>query len=350
MDTCVVGGGIIGALTAHALAQKGIEVQVLDAGRPGAATPASAGILSPIFDPGRDSAWASLARYGHAAYPELCAGMEPETGFEKRGLLAVGMEAGQAAKWAKAQGLSCEILNPGKCSRHFPQLVTPGHDVALLPEVTQIDPQRFIEVLRSRLQKGGVRWETAQVSKILQDGNQVRGVASGDKEWQADRVVIAAGAWSAELQEDAGSEPSIHPRRGQIVAWRSIDAGNLPIILNGHRYLVARKNGEVLAGATDEDVGFDVSLTEEARAELTDFARCWCPDLLAAEPDTQWAGLRPAGDAAGPRIGAHSRIQGLFFNTGHYRSGIACAPGAAAQLAESFQLKNATPPPSTNPL
>ena len=336
MDTCVVGGGIIGALTAHALAQKGFEVQVLDAGRPGAATPASAGILFPIFGPGRDSVWASLARYGHAAYPELCTGIESEAGFERRGLLVVGMESERAAEWAKAQGLDCEILSSGECRRRFPQLAAPGRDVALLPEVAQIDPRRFMEAFRSRLQNEGVHWETARVLKILQDGNQIRGVGSGDKEWQAERAVIAAGAWSMEFQDDVGLEPPIRPRRGQIVAWRSVEAEDLPIILDGHGYLVARKNGEVLAGATDEDVGFDVSLTEEARAELTDFARRWYPDLLAVEPDTQWAGLRPAGDVAGPRIGEHSRIRGLFFNAGHYRSGIVCAPGAAAQLAENF--------------
>ena len=336
MDTCVVGGGIIGALTAHALAQKGFDVRVLDAGRPGAATPVSAGILFSIFDQASDSAWASLARHGHAAYPKLCAGIESETGFERRGLLIVGMEAKQAEQWARANGLDCEILSPGECHRRFPRLAAPEHDVALMPEVAQIDPPRFMEAFRSKLQDDGVRWESAWVSGILQDENQVRGVSNGEQEWQAEQVVIAAGAWSTELQQVAGSEPSIRPRRGQIIAWRSIDAGNLPIVLDGHRYLVVRENGEVLAGATNEDVGFDVGVTAQAKIELTDFARRWCPDLLAAEPDTQRAGLRPEGEASGPRIGAHGKIQGLFFNTGHYRHGIICAPGAAAQLAENF--------------
>ncbi len=338
MNTCVVGGGIIGALTAHALARKGFEVRVLDAERPGAATPASAGILFSIFDQTGEGAWASLARYGHAAYPELCSGIESETGFERRGLLIVGMESGRAAEWASAQGLGCETLSPSECRRRFPQLAVPERDVALLPEVAQIDPCRFIGTFRSRLRDEGVRWEVAQASRVLQDGNQVQGVSSGDQEWQAERVVIAAGAWSAELQEDAGLEPPVRPRRGQIVAWRSVEAGNLPIVLEGHRYLVARENGEVLAGATDEDVGFDAGVTGQAREELTGFARRWCPDLLAVEPDVQRAGLRPAGDASGPRIGAHDRIRGLFFNTGHYRYGIVCAPGAASQLVQSCLL------------
>lgn len=336
MDTCVVGGGIIGALTAHALARKGFDVRVLDAGRPGAATPVSAGILFSIFDPTGDSAWASLARHGHAAYPKLCAGIESKTGFERRGLLVVGMEARQAGQWAKAHGLDCEILTSSECRRRFPQLAAPRRDVALMPGVAQIDPRRFMEAFRLRLQDDGVRWESARVSGILQGGGRVRGVSNGEQEWRAEQVVIAAGAWSTEFQQAAGSEPPIRPRRGQIVAWRSVDAGNLPIILDGRRYLVAREDGEVLAGATNEDVGFDANVTERARVELTDFARHWCPDLLATEPDAQRAGLRPEGEASGPRIGAHGKIRGLFFNTGHYRHGIVCAPGAAAQLAENF--------------
>lgn len=338
MNTCVVGGGIIGAFTAHALAQKGIEVQVLDAERPGAATPASAGILFSIFDQTDEGVWTSLARCGHAVYPELCAGIESQTGFEQRGLLIVGMEVGQAAGWAQAQGLGCETLSPGECRRRFPQLAAPEHDVALLPEVAQIDPCRFMKAFRSRLQDNGVHWDSARVSGILQDGDRVRGVSNGEQEWQAEQVVIAAGAWSAELQADAEPVSPVRPRRGQIVAWRSVEAGSLPIVLDGHRYLVARKNGEVLAGATDEDVGFDTSITKQAREELTGFARRWCPDLLAAEPDLQRSGLRPEGDASGPRIGAHDRIRGLFFNTGHYRYGIVCAPGAAAQLVMESHL------------
>ena len=334
MNACVVGGGVVGALTAHALAGKGFDVQVLDAGKPGAATPASAGILFSIFGRARESVWTNLARCGYAAYLKLCAGIEPETGFEQRGLLLVGMEARQAVHWARTRGVVGETLSPGECRRRFPHLAVLGHDVVFLPEVAQIDPRRFMQALRSRLQGKGVHWEVDQVLEILQDRGQVRGVRSGTREWQAERVVIAAGAWSTELLGNSEQEPAVRPRRGQIVAWRSVKTAGLPVVLEGHRYLVARENGEVLAGATDEDVGFDAGITVQARTELTDFARRWYPDLLAAEPDAQWAGLRPKGDASGPRVGAHGRIQGLFFNTGHYRHGIVCAPGAAAQLAE----------------
>ena len=78
----------------------------------------------------------------------------------------------------------------------------------------------------------------------------------------------------------------------------------------------------MLAGATNEDVGFDAGVTEAAQsAELTDFARRWYPDLLAAEPDTQRAGLRPEGEAwLDQGLARMAEIQGLFFNTGHYRS------------------------------
>ena len=334
MNTCVVGGGIVGALTAHALVRKGFEVQVLDAGEPGAATPASAGILFSIFDWTSDSIWAHLARHGHAAYPKLCAGVEAEVGYERRGLLSVGTDVQQVAGWAKSQGLACQVLTPRECRQRFPQIATPEHDVALLPEVAQINPRKFIKIFRRGLQDEGVHWDTARVSKVLQNQNRIRGVSDGVREWRAEQVVIAAGAWSSELQEGAGPESPIRPRRGQIVAWHSVETENLPIILDGHKYLLAREDGEILAGATDEDVGFDAGITEQARTELTDFARRWCPGLLMGEPDTQWAGLRPQGDESGPRVGAHDTVRGLFFNTGHYRHGIVCAPGTAERLVE----------------
>ena len=336
MSVCVVGGGIAGALTAHALLQAGRDVQVLDAAEPGAATPASAGILFTGSDAPPDSLWAQLARQGHAAWPEFCAGIETEAGFERRGLLCVGANADAVARWASAQGWGCRWLTPQDCRVRFPQLVPPERDAAFFPEVAQVDPRRFIGAFRKRLEHAGVRWETARVRVVLHGAGQVLGVSDGARRWSAQQVVVAAGAWSARLLEDLPPPVSVRPRRGQIVAWSAVDAGDLPVILDGHHYLVARAGGGLLAGATDEEAGFDVGVTAAARAALTAFARRWCPELLAGAPSAQWAGLRPLGAVDGPTIGAHGAVRGVFLNTGHYRHGIVCAPAAADRLARQM--------------
>ncbi len=330
-DCVVVGGGIAGALTAHALAQAGHAVQVLDAEEPGAATPAAAGMLFCILDWNRP--WAELAQGAAAAYRRLCAELQGDGGLETRGLLAVGAEASGLAEWAAQHGLPHEILTPDACRRRYPQLAPPPQPATLLSDIAQIDPRRFMPLLRHGLCTAGVRWETARATEVQHAQGKAVGVTDGTRQWPATCVVIAAGAWSGQVQGADDAAEQLVPRCGQIVAWQDAEAGRLPIVLDGSRYLVARATGEVLAGATDEATGFDAAPTAPARAELTAFARRWCPELLAAEPDGHWAGLRPKGHADGPRIGAHGAIRGVYFNTGHYRHGIACAPAAAARLA-----------------
>lgn len=333
MSGCVVvGGGIAGALTAHALAHAGHDVRVLDAEEPGAATPAAAGMLFCILDWNRP--WAELAQGAAAAYRRLCAELQGDGGLETRGLLAVGAEAPGLADWAAQRGLPHEILSPDDCRRRYPQLAPPPQPATLLPDIAQIDPRRFMPALRRSLETAGVRWETARATAVMQAQGRALGVTDGARQWPAACVVIAAGAWSGRMQGADDAEAQLVPRCGQIVVWQGADAGDLPIVLDGSRYLVARATGEVLAGATDEARSFDATPTAAAHAELAAFARRWCPELLAAEPDAHWVGLRPKGSADGPRIGAHDAIRGVYFNTGHYRHGIACAPAAAARLAE----------------
>ncbi len=341
MSACVVvGGGIAGALTALELAKAGFQPHVLDAAQPGAATPASAGILFCILDWGRDDApWTALAHDGAEAYARLQAELDEDIGLETRGLLSVGGEAEDLMQWAARRQRPFEVLTPHDCRRRYPLLAPPEGEVTLLPDVAQVDPRRLMPALRRHLQQQGVRWENAAVTELLTEAERVVGVSDGTREWSAPCVVLAAGAWSSQLLAATDESVDIQPRRGQILSWQR-DVGNLPIVLEGSRYLVARASGEVLVGATDEAAGFDIGATAQAQEELLGFARRWCPKLNVGEPDEQRVGLRPKSGEDSPLLGAHSKIRGLYFNTGHYRHGIVCAPAAATQVVGAITKEN----------
>ena len=325
----VVGAGVAGSFAARVLSQSGWRVTLLDAGLAGAATPASAGILMRVGEQGgRD--WEELAWAGHVAWPGLCAELG-DTGFERRGLLACGENADTLARWAQQRGLSHEWYEPDRVRARWPQLA-PSR-MLYLPDIAQLDPRALLNALHHSLEQAGVVRERAEVEEVRCAKERVVAVRQATREWAADAVILAAGAWSGALAPDAQACADLLPRRGEILCWRGVDTGDLPILLDGARYLVPRACGEVLAGATDEDAGFDVAPGEAARTMLTDFARSWCPELLAGEPAEQRIGLRPASADGLPRTLRHPAIGGLYCHTGHYRHGIVCAPGAAARLA-----------------
>ena len=345
-DVVVVGGGIAGAWTAWALANAGRKVCVLSSRQPAAATWAAAGILFCIRDWADDQSWGcgQFALEGSQQYPLLCARL-PNTGFECRGLLSIGTEAVGLADWAARHGLVCETLTPAQCHQRYPQLRAPQAPATYLPQITQIDPRRFIGAFWEYLcHEKEVELHDVRIDSLRSKGSELWHLFEAGKsedEWLAKQVVMAAGAWSGQVNLDS-SPLNISPRKGQIAVWEGVEVGDLPIVLEGLHYLVPRENGEVLVGATDEDAGFSTETTESAYEELTGFARHWCPELLAAAPVKQRVGLRPMEKSGQLRVDEDADCQNLFYHVGHYRHGIVCAPATALYLqdrmAETLRL------------
>ena len=69
-DVAVIGAGLVGVSLAYELACLGTSVTVIDAGHPGRATDAGAGILSPVTSMETDEALWLFARQAGAHYPD----------------------------------------------------------------------------------------------------------------------------------------------------------------------------------------------------------------------------------------------------------------------------------------
>src|SRR6185295_12502345 len=154
---------------------------------------------------------------------------------------------------------------------------------------------------------------------------------------EASSIVIASGVWSAEFR---GLNPPIpvFPRKGQILSLGMPAGAFRRMIRWGSSYFVPRDTGELVVGATNEDVGFDLSNTPAGLGRLLTDAQqisshTGCYPILET-----WTGLRPATPDGLPILGP-SAIPGLYYATGHYRNGVLLAPVTAAIVADLIEKR-----------
>ena len=340
-DCLIIGGGVIGLMTARELAHASLRVTLLERGKTGReASWAAGGILSPLHPWHYPSAVNALADWGQRRYAALARELLDETGIDpeyiRSGLLILDeTEQSAAQDWAGEHNALLETLDTGTLRTLEPELAPRPGSALLFPEVAQIRNPRLLQALKqSVLQQGVVIEEDAEVGRLLVQAGHINGVETGRGRYQASRVIIAGGAWSGTLLAGLGLGVQVTPMRGQMLLMQA-PAGLVRHILSSQqRYIIPRHDGRLLIGSTLEQAGFDKSVTEEGLLQLKQFAASLVPSLKDCRVERHWAGLRPGSPDGVPYIGEHPRIKGLYISTGHFRNGIVMAPGSAHLLAD----------------
>lgn len=341
MRIIIIGGGIIGLLTARELALAGQKVTVVDQSAIGTeASWAGGGILSPLYPWRYPDPVNRLAHWSQQHYPRLAQALARESGLDPEwtpsGLLVLDQtEHDEASAWAAAYGLPCESLNAQECAQLEPGLHCPGPRALWFPSLAQIRNPRLVKSLAASCQRHGVDLQAStRVTGVTLRGAQVTRVETESGSLDADKVVIASGAWSARLVSSLGMELPVRPVRGQMILYRAQPGQVRHINLYQGHYLIPRLDGRVLVGSTLEEVEFDKSTTESAREALAQFAVSLFPFLAEVPIETQWAGLRPGSPTGIPYICQIPGLSGLYLNTGHFRNGVVLGLASAHLLTD----------------
>lgn len=338
-DVLVVGGGIIGMLTARNLINEGLQVALIEKDQLGGkASWAAGGILSPL-NPWHLNATAQLLiDEGRNNFPALADELKQETAIDveliQSGMLVLDThEKKQALEWAKEKNERVEVLSHGDLLAYEPLLSKENKQALYIPGIQQVRPPRLIAALKKYLlEKNITIYENAYIDKILIEAKKAIGITTKTNKFFADKTIICNGAWANSLFL-IDSKVDIQPVRGQMLLYKPPEKMLTRIILKEKSYLIPRQDGHILCGSTIEHVGFENEVTQAARLSLQKFAKQLVPALAEHAPIKQWSALRPGSKRVVPYICEHPSISGLYLNSGHYRYGITMGIASARVMS-----------------
>ncbi len=361
-DAVVVGAGVIGLSCAWRLGERGLRVAAVDP-RPGqGASAVAAGMLAPVTELhyGEESLL-RLNLASAARYPSFVAEVEQRSGqsvgYRDTGTLAVALDAADRAAlhdladFQQRLGLASERLTGRECRRLEPMLAPDVQGGVLVTDDHQVDPRRLTAALLGAAEAAGVSVLRHSVERVLTNRTGVTGVTLDDgSTLAAGCVVVAAGSHSAlpGLPEDV--VPTVRPVKGQVIRlhvpgpYRPLLTRTVRGMVHGFPvYLVPREDGELVVGATQEELGFDETVTAGGVYQLLRDAHTLVPAITELPLVETRAGLRPGSPDNAPAVGPTS-IAGLVLAVGHYRNGILLTP-LTADAVEALVLDGALPEP-----
>jgi len=336
----VIGGGIIGLLTAYELVQSGADVTLVEMGETGRESSwAGGGICSPLYPWRYPDAVTTLARWSRQVYPQLCADLAEQTRidpeFTVNGLLILDTDdRDQALAWAQRHGCEVEPIDGPGVLEIEPGLGVRPAQALLMPQVANVRNPRLVKAIRRALHGRCQVREQEEVLEVLTEGGRLRGLRTTKGEIAAERAVICIGAWTARLLDGLGLGRPIEPVHGQMILFLAQPGLIRQITLYRDRYIIPRRDGRVLVGSTIEHTGFTKATTAEARESLSRAAMELFPRLKAFLIEEHWSGLRPGSPNGIPYIGACPGIAGLYVNAGHYTNGVGTGPASARLVAD----------------
>ncbi|MEU0051080.1 glycine oxidase ThiO [Streptomyces sp. NPDC006309] len=365
-DVLVIGGGIIGLVTAWRAAQRGLATAVVDPEPGGGAARVAAGMLAAVTELhyGEETLLA-LNLESARRYPEFVAELSELTGhdpgYRRCGTLAVALNADDRAhlrdlhSLQQRSGLASEWLSGRECRRLEPMLAPGVRGGLRVDGDHQVDPRRLSAALMAACERAGVVFHRAWTERLDVAGGRATGVTTADGTGlSAGQVVLAAGSLSgrlAGLPEEL--RPPVRPVKGQVLRltvprrFAPFLSRTVRAVVRGSQvYLVPRENGELVVGATSEEQGWDTTVTAGGVYELLRDAHELVPGITELPLTETRAGLRPASPDNAPLLGP-SGLDGLLLATGHHRNGVLLTPVTGDVLAHT--LVTGTLPPEARP-
>lgn len=274
-------------------------------------------------------------------------GLSPE--LHKRGALTVyetqAAWKADAAQWAlkRSLGVRWRPVDAAELRKLEPGLAPVFQQAVMLQDWAHVDdPKRIVTALRDHVfRHGAERVQGTAVSLRAESTTIIEVELEGGRRLTADKVVVAAGAWSARLAEKLGDRALLESERGYNTTLPGSAARLTREVIFAERKFVATPLAIGLRiGGAAEFAGLDAPANYQRSEALLKLARKYLPDL-DENGAQQWMGHRPATPDSLPVIGPSKRTDSVIYAFGHGHLGLTQAATTGKLVADL--LANAKP-------
>jgi glycine oxidase len=275
-EILIIGGGIIGLSIARNLRKLGVKkITILERGKLGQeASFAAAGMLAVQAETNKSDAFFRFCDESRNLFPNFASELLDETGIdielETSGTLYLSFtendsnEINKRFEWQKSAGLTVEKLTATEIRKMEPFISPDVREGLFFEKDWQVENRKLLSALQLFAKTNNIDvCENQEVVAILNEKNRVIGVETKNDKFLADKVVLTTGAWTSFIKATDFVLPEIKPIRGQMLSVKTAKRLFSKVIYSPRGYIVPRRDGRILAGATVEDIGFDTNVTPE---------------------------------------------------------------------------------------
>jgi len=334
-DVVIVGGGMIGISTAYYLTEAGVtNICLVDRGTAlGEASGANAGGLWFAQQSSELGSISVLAKASSELYQELSQAFEFD--FTKTGLLELLNSAEQAeqaedrVRAVRDSGFRAELVSRKQARSIEPGLALTPEAALFYPDEAHVHPTRLAAALVGHLRQKGVRFcFNTEVQHLNHSVETSRGAIS------AGTTVIASGAWTPLVTQTLGWRPPIRPIRGTLLALEPISRVLHHSLIGKKYYYWQLPGGQIVAGGSVDDVGFEQGVDSATVASIRDELRTLLPVAAEQPLICAWSGFRPYCEDLRPVVGAVPARENTYVAAGHFKKGIMMSPVTGKILAD----------------
>ncbi len=286
----------------------------------------------------------AIAALNHAALVDLrpllrAIGLERD--LRPDGCLTVyrGRSAFARDGWAFALqdelGMPGERLSGDEARELEPALSSAVAAAVLHPQWCQIaDPRRLVETLAGRLRAGGVAIRRGEARGLAPGGDGVRLRLADGEALAAERVVVAAGAWSGALARSLRDRVLLASERGYNTTIRTpgIRLGR-QVTFAEAKFVASPLDPGLRIGGAAEFAGLEAPANFARSKALAKLAKRYLPGLETAG-GTAWMGQRPSTPDSLPVIGPSPRVPAVLYAFGHGHLGLTQAATTGRIIAD----------------